>query len=332
MLPKYVKEFDLIARLTECLPSNPEVVVGAGDDCAVVRMPEGIAQCVLKTDAVVEGVHFAADTEPERIGHKALARCLSDFGAMGAKPMAALVTLAISHLDPERIEGVYRGMSRLAERFGIAIVGGETTSMPSGFLISVSLMGTVAPGKAILRCGSQVGDALFVTGELGGSIAGKHLDFEPRLVEGQWLAEHFAIHSMIDLSDGLAGDLGHILKQSVVPGAELLAAAIPISRSARLRARAGDLAKPALAGALTDGEDFELLFTVKPSDAVPLLDAWRTRFPETKLTCVGRLIERSGIWLRESSGYRQIAASGFDHFAHSGQAATQTPSCDECPS
>ena len=320
-----MKEFDLIARLTERLPSNPQVVVGAGDDCAVVRMPGVISECVLKTDAVVEGVHFGAETEPERIGHKALARCLSDFGAMGAKPMAALVTLAISKLDLARVERIYRGMSRLAERYGVAIVGGETTSMPSGFLINVSLMGSVAPGKAVLRCGSQIGDALFVTGELGGSIAGKHLDFEPRLVEGQWLAEHFAIHSMIDLSDGLAGDLGHILKQSVVPGAELLGTAIPISRAAKLRARSGDLAKPALAAALTDGEDFELLFTVRSAEAVAVMDGWRRRFPETRLTCVGKLIGRKGIWLREAMGVRQIAASGFDHFDHSEQVRTQSP-------
>src|SRR5690606_25391467 len=123
----------------------------------------------------------------------------------------------------------------------------------------------------------------FVTGELGGSLAGRHLEFEPRIVEAQWLAQHFEIHSMIDLSDGLAGDLRHILNASKV-GAELLGTAIPISRAAKLQARAESSAKPPLLAALTDGEDFELLFTVRSADAVALFDAWKAAFPSVKLS------------------------------------------------
>src|SRR5262249_28984842 len=161
----------------------------------------------------------------------------------------------------------------------VAIVGGETTSNPERTLISVALLGFVPRGKGVLRSGAEAGDAIFVTGELGGSRAGRHLDFEPRLEEARWLAKHFSVHAMIDLSDGLAGDLRHLLKASRV-GAELLAASIPISRAAKLASRAGSAAKPPLLAALTDGEDFELLFTVASRDAVPLLDAWKKEFPE----------------------------------------------------
>src|SRR5208283_2621816 len=174
--------------------------------------------------------------------------------------------------DPQFIQKIYGGMNLLARRHGVAIVGGETTSNPERLLISVSLLGDVARDKCPLRSGAKDGDALFVTGELGGSLAGKHLQFEPRLEEGRWLAEHFPIHAMIDLSDGLAGDLRHLMERGQV-GAELLARAIPISRAARLRARTGQSAKPPLLAALTDGEDYELLFAAGRRDAVALADA-----------------------------------------------------------
>ena len=148
-------------------------------------------------------------------------------------------------------EDLYDGLNALAKKYGVAIVGGETTTNPGGIFISIALLGMAGRGKQILRNGAKVGDAIFVTGELGGSHLGKHLDFEPRLAEAQWLAENFSIHSMIDLSDGLAGDLRHILNASGV-GAELLKAAIPVSRAAKLQARKDSSAKPALAAALTD--------------------------------------------------------------------------------
>ena len=147
--------------------------------------------------------------------------------------------------------------------------------------ISVALLGWVPRGKGVLRSGAEAGDAIFVTGELGGSLAGKHLEFEPRLAEARWLAQHFPLHAMLDISDGLAGDLRHILKASRV-GAELLATSIPISREARRAAKAESSAKPPLLAALTDGEDFELLFTVASRDAVPLLDAWKKQFPDAR--------------------------------------------------
>src|SRR6266852_9531726 len=229
-----MNEFELISRLTRSLPVNKSVVAGAGDACAVLDVGLSDRFLLFKTDAVVEGVHFNAETPPEKVGHKALGRCLSDVAAMAGKPVAALITLGLpANFKAEFIEAIYSGTNALARRHEVAIVGGETTSNPERMLLSVALLGTVARGKAVLRSGAEAGDAIFVTGELGGSLAGRHLEFEPRLAEARWLAQNFSIHAMLDVSDGLAGDLRHILKASRV-GAELLATAIPISRQARL--------------------------------------------------------------------------------------------------
>ena len=254
-------EFELISRLKPLLPLTASVVHGAGDDCAVLAAPAAGHELLFKTDAVVEGFHFLAGTEPERVGRKALARCLSDIAAMGGTPTAAVITLGLpSGYDPDRVEGIYRGLRALAETHGVAVVGGETTSNPDRLLISVSVLGTIAAGRAVLRSGARPGDAIFVSGELGGSIHGHHLDFEPRLREGRWLAGSGKVRSMVDVSDGLAGDLPHLLGPSgpgeAVLGAELLKSAIPIRRAARLAAQSGDTAKPPIVAALTDGEDF----------------------------------------------------------------------------
>ncbi len=288
-----MNEFDLIARLASALPSNSSVVVGAGDDCAVLESGQPGRYLLFKTDAVVEGVHFTAEAGPEQIGHKALGRCLSDIAAMAGKPTAALVIIALpKDFETEFIERIYAGINRLAERHGVAIVGGETTSNPERLLISIAVLGEVQKERCILRSGAKHGDAVFVTGELGGSRSGKHLDFEPRLTEADWLANHFPIHAMIDLSDGLSGDLRHILERSGV-GAELLAHAIPISGAAKLQARTASPAKPPLLAALTDGEDFELLFAAPGKLAVPLLDAWKKQFPALPLSCIGRITARA---------------------------------------
>ena len=308
-----MNELELIARLLPALPGNKSVVVAAGDDCAVLDLggPEHI---LFKTDAVVEGVHFTAQTPPEKIGRKALARCLSDIAAMGGKPNSALITLALpKDFDPVRIEGIYAGLNALAAEHGVAIVGGETTLNPERVLISIALLGTVEQGRAVLRSGAKVGDAIFVSGRLGGSIHGRHLDFEPRLAEARWLSENFPPHAMIDLSDGLAGDLRHLLTASGV-GAELLGSAIPISREARLAVRTDSSAKPPLLAALTDGEDFELLFTIASRQAVPLTDGWKKEFPELPLTCIGRVTAEPGLRLHDKGGVRVLHAHGYTHF------------------
>ena len=310
-----MNEFELIAQLTRALPTNETVVSGAGDDCAVLDLGVPDKLILFKTDAVVEGFHFTRATPPEKIGRKALARCLSDIAAMAGTPTAALVTLALPpDFAPEFVAKIYDGMNALAREHGVAIVGGETTTNPERILISISLVGTVPRGKQVLRSGAKTGDAIFVTGELGGSLAQKHLDFAPRLAEARWLAEHFAIHAMMDLSDGLGGDLRHILQAGGV-GAELLKTAVPVSRAARLRARGGSTAKPAFAAALTDGEDFELLFTVASRDAVKLLDAWRKKFPKLKLSCIGKIVAGDGILIRDKSGSHKLNIHGYAHFA-----------------
>lgn len=310
-----MNEFELIARLTESLPRNETVITGAGDDCAVLDfgLPEKLF--LFKTDAVVENVHFTGETPPEKIGRKALGRCLSDVAAMAGTPSAALVTLGLpQHFDPDFALKIYDGINSLARKFGVAVVGGETTANPGGIFISISLLGTVIRGKQVLRSGAKAGDAIFVTGELGGSIAGKHLDFEPRILEARWLAENFRIHAMADLSDGLAGDLGHILAASGV-GAELLKTAIPVSRAAKLQGRQSATGRPPLAAAFTDGEDFELLLTVAGKDAVKLLDAWKQKFPRLKLSCIGKIVVNQGITLRDRNSTVKLEAHGYTHFS-----------------
>jgi thiamine-monophosphate kinase len=312
-----MNEFELIARLTKSLPTNQNVVTGAGDDCAVLDFGVPDKLFLFKTDAVVEGIHFKKDSPPEKIGHKALARCLSDIAAMAGTPTAALVTIGLpENFEPGFVEKIYGGMNALAQKHGVAIAGGETTTNPDRIFISIALLGTVAREKQILRSGAKAGDAIFVTGELGGSLAGKHLEFEPRLHEARWLAANFSIHAMIDLSDGLAGDLRHLLKSSRV-GAELLKSAIPISRAARKTARKNPFTKLPFIAALTDGEDFELLFTVASGDAVKLLDAWKKQFPKLRLRCIGKITADEGITIRNKSGAQPLTAHGYAHFIQS---------------
>jgi len=310
-----MNEFELIARLTAALPTNDAVVSGAGDDCAVLDLGVPDRLILFKTDAVVEGFHFTRATSPEKIGRKALARALSDIAAMAGTPTAALVTVALPpDFDPEFVAKIYNGLNALAREHGVAVVGGETTTNPERILISIALIGTVPRGKQVLRSGAKAGDAIFVTGELGGSLAEKHLDFEPRLAEARWLAENFSIHAMMDLSDGLGGDLPHILRAGGV-GAELLKTAVPVSAAAKLRAKGSSTVKPAFVAALTDGEDFELLFAVASKDAVRLLDAWKHKFPKLKLSCIGKIVAGDGILIRDKSGSHRFKAKGYAHFA-----------------
>ncbi|NLH73778.1 MAG: thiamine-monophosphate kinase [Verrucomicrobia bacterium] len=310
-----MNELELIQNLIPMLPTNSAVVTGAGDDCAVVDVGLPDKHLLLKTDAVVEGIHFTADAVGSAVGHKALGRCLSDVAAMGGVPLCAVVTIGLpSGFEFERVRSIYEGMANLARRYDVAIVGGETTASPERVFISVAVLGTVPKSACILRSGAQPGDAIFVSGTLGGSMAGKHLEFEPRLRQGQWLAARGTVHAMIDLSDGLATDLRHLLDASHV-GAELLAEAIPVSEVAKKRARqTSDTKLAPLTAALTEGEDFELLFTVLPSDAVPLLDAWKAEFPELKLSCIGKITAEHGLRIRDRRGTRPLEEHGYIHF------------------
>ena len=306
-----LSETELIQRLTQDLPADSSVLTGPGDDCAVLDWSG--SKLLFKTDAIVEGIHFERDTPPEAIGRKALARALSDIAAMAGTPTHALITLGVhADMEPSLIEAVYQGLRDCAREHHVNIVGGETTSL-SQLTLSISLIGKA--NKPILRTGSAVGDAIFVSGELGGSLAGHHLNFDPRLKEARWLSDQDIVHAMIDLSDGLATDLRHLLSDQT--GAELLTRALPIRRAAKERARDNPSGKTALLAALTDGEDYELLFTVSSKDAVPLLDGWKSAFPETPLHCIGKITDQPGITLRDDKGVKPLTLHGYDHLEQS---------------
>ena len=313
-----MNELELIKSLTAGLPSNEQTVLGAGDDCAILDLGSPEQDHLFKTDAIVETVHFLESAEPERIGHKALGRAMSDIAAMGGYPVSAVVTIGLpSPADTERARAIYDGLSSLAARFHTSISGGETVRSQEGLWISVAIIGSVGKGRAIRRRGSAPGDVLMVTGELGGSLDGKHLDFTPRLAEAQWIAEHGFARSMIDLSDGLATDLRHLLKPDDL-GCDLLKASIPVSRAATARAREGR-GDPAPVAALSDGEDYELLFTAQASRAVEIVDAWKSRFPETRLTVIGRLSQEPGLRFHTEEGFRILREHGYDHFRKPGE-------------
>ena len=268
------------------------VLTGVGDDCAVLRGEGKNHFLLFKTDAVVEGVHFSPDERPELIGRKALARALSDLAAMGASALAAVITLGVPKDESAaRLRAIYRGIERVATRYQVNLVGGETTRARQLFL-NVALLGECRGYRPVLRSGARIGDLIFVTGRLGATRARHHLVFEPRLAEGQWLARHRLASAMMDLSDGLGADLPRLARASGVDF-QLDNAAIPRARGATLPA------------ALNDGEDYELLFTARPSAAKSLKKKWPFA---TALHCIGVMGSRG----RESRA--PFFAHGFDHF------------------
>jgi thiamine-monophosphate kinase len=196
-----IGELGAIERIVRTLPGRQDVVVGAGDDCAVVRMNgHAIDDMVLTSDPVISGVHFTTDATPESIGHKALGRVLSDIAAMGAEPRWILVDIVAPGETPiDVIDGIYRGMGALASKFSVAIVGGDMAE-GSSLEIHVFGVGAVPTGKGLLRSTASMGDLLFVTGKLGGSRLGRHLQVEPRINEGLFLRDWAS--AMIDVSDG----------------------------------------------------------------------------------------------------------------------------------
>ncbi len=301
-------EQNMLRRLCAHLPRRRDVIVGAGDDCAVLRSAGSRYDWLLKSDPVIEGKHFTTDTLARAIGHKALGRALSDIAAMGGEPLWTLVNIVAPPRTPaERILGIMRGLKALAGRCGMAVVGGDLSAGPV-LEMHVFVVGRVGRGRAILRSGARPGDSLFVTGALGGSLAGRHLKFNPRLAEGRWLRGR--ARAMIDLSDGLATDLRHLIRSSRV-GAELWLETIPIARAARL----GVDRQTALRRALTDGEDYELLFTVAAAQAHSFERAWRKVF-ELPCTPIGVISGRRGLIETISTGGQRgrLTEEGFQHF------------------
>jgi thiamine-monophosphate kinase len=288
----------LVERLTRGLPLGSEVIVGPGDDCAVLRPPRGSPRWQLfKTDVVVENIHFTATSPPAAVGWKAAARAVSDVAAMGGNPTHAVVTVVAPGETPASwLLGAYRGLARCARTYGFSLAGGETSGAPSGapIVLNVCLLGEVLPAHCVLRSGARPGDVLFVTGRLGGSLAsGRHLRFHPRVTEAQWLVRHFRPTAMMDLSDGLGHDLPRLALAGGV-GWQVDPARLPRHRGCSIEQ------------ALGDGEDFELLFAVAPRRAEPLLRQWRQAFPRLPLTRIGTVAP---------AGHEEPALrSGYEHF------------------
>lgn len=301
----------LIARLVRGLPQSADVVAGPGDDCAVVRPTDACRyDYLLKSDPVMEGVHFTRTTPGAAVGHKALARVLSDVAAMGGEPLWMLVNLVAPAAMPvARVMEVYAGMRKLARRRRVAIVGGDVTNGPR-LEAHVFGVGRVPRGRAVLRSGARVGDYLFVTGALGGSRRGKHLAFQPRLAEGRRLQSRRWATAMIDLSDGLATDLRHLIRQSRV-GAELFLKSIPLASAIKQSASR----RTALRQAFCDGEDYELLFTVAPANAAKLIRAWPKSF-KTPCTRIGTITDRRDVieCVDERGQRTPLLAAGYEHF------------------
>jgi len=271
-------------------------LVGPGDDCAVWQQrakPQGYVS-VAKVDAVVEGVHFHSRDSATQVGHKALARVLSDFGAMGAAPQVAMVTIGFpfQHHSVRWLKACYRGMAKLAARYSVGLVGGELTRSEQ-IWINVSLFGQAKASDTVLRSGGTPGDGLYVTGKLGGSFPKRHLSFVPRVTEGQWLARR-GVSAMMDLSDGLGKDLPRVAAASGCSFA-LQAACLPRHRGCSVEQ------------AVNDGEDYELLFAVPSAKEKRLVRDWPFAVPMTR---IGELLPDSLLPVTDG-----IRLAGWDHLS-----------------
>jgi thiamine-monophosphate kinase len=233
------------------------------------------------------------------VGWKAMMRPLSDFAATSAVPQFALITLiAPEQTKVEWVRRLYLGLRRAAKRFNVSIVGGEISSTPGPVVISVSVVGFVERDRGVSRRGGKAGDDLFVTGRLGGAVKQKHLHFIPRIVESRWLTRNFPIHAMMDLSDGLGADLPRLAKASRV-GFAIEMENVPLTRGATMD------------NAISEGEDYELLFAVSPRDRDRLLGSWHKKFPKLLLTRIGSFSQLS---IRNN----QLLSRGYVHFQQSG--------------
>jgi thiamine-monophosphate kinase len=259
--------------------ASPAAPFGIGDDCAVLRASRGPQ--LITVDPVIYGRHFDATIPPDRVGEKLLKRNLSDLAAMGGRPVAAVLALTLdSGVDRAWLEKFYRGLARCARQYEVAIVGGDIAQADGVLAASLTLLGESAARRVLTRSGARIGDYLYVTGVLGASLpSGHHFRFTPRLAEGAWLAGRAEVRAMMDVSDGLAKDLHALTPPHSV--AALEPAAVPCRPGAPLK------------NALTDGEDYELLFAVAGrADCDDFERAWRRAFPRTRLTRVGAFVGR----------------------------------------
>ncbi len=284
----------------------PQVRVGIGDDAAVIDPPQG--QLIACTDQIVDGVDFlSAEHALADVGYKAMAINLSDIAAMGAMPTSALVTLTLPKENATRIAGgVYEGILAAASQYGVAIAGGDISTYDGPLAISVTLLGEVASDGAWLRSGAQSGDAILVTGPLGGSLLGRHLRPNARIDLVPMLRSQVAVHAAIDISDGLSLDLDRLCASSRV-GAEIEMTHIPIHVDAVRRSEL--TGETPLEHAWADGEDFELILTMSPADADRLLatDAGQS------ITRIGTITNRTGLWSREQDKLIRVTPRGYIH-------------------
>ena len=261
--------------------ASPPAPAGIGDDCAVLRPAKG--RELLTVDPLVHGVHFDGRVPPRAAGAKLFKRNLSDIAAMGGRPRAAVVALAIDGgTSLAWLAEFYRGIAVESRRHRVAIVGGDVARLPGSFVATLAMTGEAA-GRVLTRAGSRPGDWIYVTGDLGRSLTTRHhYLFSPRLAEGAWLARRSEVRAMMDVSDGLAKDLRALTPRGSAPA--LFAAMLPRRAGASVRE------------ALCDGEDYELLFSVASASRRASLEAaWHRAFPRTRLTCIGRFVRAGAV-------------------------------------
>jgi thiamine-monophosphate kinase len=302
-----MSEFAFIDWLRRRTPADPRVQIGPGDDTAALRLSSG-ATCLVTTDMLLEGSCFVlAEAGPRRVGRKAMAVNLSDIAAMAGRPVAAVVSVGLSRRGGRALaEELYLGLREMADAFDTAVVGGDTNSWDGPLAVSVTLIGEATGTRPVRRSGAQPGDWLLVTGPLGGSILGKHLDFTPRVREALLLHQTVRLKAMIDVSDGLAADVNHLCQESGC-GAILRADTIPVAEAARRMP--GDLSP--LDHALGDGEDFELAFAVSPEDGAALLE--KQPLSGTTLAKIGEFVGDKGLWLEEADRRTSLEPRGYVH-------------------
>jgi thiamine-monophosphate kinase len=299
-------EFAYIDWLRRQTPSHPRVLIGPGDDAAALQFTPG-GLCLVTTDMLMDGTCFhLAEAGPQLVGRKAMAVNLSDIAAMAGRPVAAVVSVALPQVGGREIaEQLYLGLRELADEYETAIIGGDTNSWNRPLVISVTLLGEATTRGPVRRSGARPGDWLLVTGPLGGSIRGKHLTFRPRVQEALQLHTLADLHAMIDISDGLAADVGHLVSESRC-GAVLRAETIPLT----LEACNMDDGVAPLEHALSDGEDFELVVAVSPADGQRLLQT--QPIAGIELSQIGECMEQ-GLWLEEAGQRRVLEARGYVH-------------------